>query len=87
MNKKKKSQMLNKCKVHLNMNQLSLVVRQAIEQKNSQIQELKYKVDNLKSFFQGELQNIADKKTQEITKLNEKNAKELEEEKQRYKML
>lgn len=37
------------------MNQLSLVVRQAIEQKNSQIQELKYKCDNLKSYFQGEL--------------------------------
>lgn len=45
------------------MNQLSLVVRQAVEQKNSQIQELKYKVDNMKSLFQGELQNIADRKT------------------------
>ena len=49
--KKRKNQLLNKCKVHLNMNQLSLVVRSAIEQKNAQIQELKYKVDNLKSFF------------------------------------
>ena len=48
---------------------------------------MKYKVDNLKSFFQGELQNIADKKTQEINKLNDKNAKELEEEKSRYKSL
>ena len=33
------------------------------------------------------MQNIADKKTQEINKLNEKNARELEEEKQRYKGL
>lgn len=49
--KKRNQQMLNKSKVHLNMNSLSLVFRQAIEAKNAQIQELKYKVENLKSFF------------------------------------
>jgi len=33
------------------MNQLSLVFKQAIESKNRQLQELKYKVENLKSYF------------------------------------
>jgi len=50
-NRKKKQQVMSKSKVHMNMNQLCLVWRHAIESKNNLIQELRYKVENSKSAF------------------------------------
>jgi len=38
-------------------------------------------VDNLKSYFHEELQNIANEKSNELNKQSERNAQELEEEK------
>ena len=68
-NRKKKQQLMSKCKVHMNMNQLSLVWRQAVENKNNLIQELRYKVENSKSAFDEQLQEIANEKNAELNRL------------------
>lgn len=39
----------------------------------------------MKSFFQGEIQNLVDKKTVEVNRLNDRFVKELDDEKVKYK--
>ena len=59
-----------KCKVHLHMNNLSIVFKSALEQKAHQIQELKYKAENLKAYYQEERNATANKFAEEINELN-----------------
>lgn len=60
---------MSKSKVYMNMNQLCLVWRHAIESKNNMIQELRYKVENSKSAFDEQLQEIANTKNAELNRL------------------
>jgi hypothetical protein len=61
-----------KCKVHLHMNGLSLVFKSALERKKHVIQELKYKAENLKAYYQEERNATANKFAEEINALNSK---------------
>ncbi|CAI2386786.1 unnamed protein product [Moneuplotes crassus] len=70
-----------KCKVHLHMNNLSLVFKSALEQKSHQIQELKYKAENLKAYYQEERNAVANKYAEEINSLNAEEVNNFEKEK------
>ena len=98
--KKKQYYQAQKCKVHLNMNDLSLVFwvnqdksgtgsssEQKLSLKTQQIQELKYKEENLKAYYQEERNSTANRFAEEINALNIKNAQDLENEKFKFKKL
>lgn len=84
--KKKQYYQSQKCKVHLQMNDLSLVFN-SNQEKTQQIQELKYKEENLKAYYQEERNSTANKFAEEINELNIKNAQNLENEKLKFKRL
>lgn len=52
------------------MNSLSMVFKTALEDKAHQIQELKYKAENLKSYYQEERNATANRFADEINSLN-----------------
>ena len=76
--KKRQYYQSQKCKVHLHMNSLSLVFKSALDQKAHQIQELKYKAENLKAYYQEERNSTANKFAEEINNLNVKSGRDTE---------
>lgn len=71
--KKRQYYQAQKWKVHLHMNSLSLVFKSALDDKAHQLQELKYKAENLKAYYQEERNATANRFAEEINGLNNKN--------------